>query len=616
MSNKLRSHGKSVVVWVLLAMLILGLGGFGMTNFGGRTTAIGSVGETEIPVNDYARALRDEMNAATAQIGRPFTIAEAKQMGLDRQVQGRMFGQAAVSEAARKIGLSVGDAEIHRQITQARAFQGLDGKFDRETYRLALRQEGYTEVQFEERLRADAARSIMQAAVAAGVKAPAGVVDAYATYLTEERTISYAEVTGADLTETVPEPTEETLRAWHQDHAADFTRPELREISYVWLSPEMMAEKVTLDEAALQAAYEARKDDYVQPEKRMVEKLVYPTTEEAAAAKARLDAGEVSFADLAAERGLTLDDIDLGEPAQEDLGPAGEAVFALETPGVVGPIDTDLGPALFSMNAIIAEQNTTFEEAREELSAEARMDRARRLIDEASADLEDRLAGGATLEQMADETDMELGHISLAPDTDEGLAGYEAFRDAAATVTAEDFPELGSLDDGGVFALRLDGITPAALFPFEEVRDRVIDSWRAAETAKLKRARAETIKAAVEGGATLGSQGVLVNTVGALQRSSFIENVPATLVDTAFDTAPGKAAIVEGGGKVVVVKVEGVHAADSAAEEVAQIRELLEVRLAQSVANDLLDFYARAAQAEAGMTIDSTAINAVQAQMQ
>ena len=99
MSNKLRSHGKSVVVWVLLAMLVLGLGGFGMTNFGGRTTAIGSVGETEISVNDYARALRDEMNAATAQIGRSFTIAEAKQMGLDRQVQGRMFGQAAVSEA-------------------------------------------------------------------------------------------------------------------------------------------------------------------------------------------------------------------------------------------------------------------------------------------------------------------------------------------------------------------------------------------------------------------------------------------------------------------------------------------------------------------------------------
>ena len=62
MSTKLRNHGKSMVTWVLLAMLVLGLGGFGVSNFSGGIQSIGAVGETEISVNDYARALRAEMS--------------------------------------------------------------------------------------------------------------------------------------------------------------------------------------------------------------------------------------------------------------------------------------------------------------------------------------------------------------------------------------------------------------------------------------------------------------------------------------------------------------------------------------------------------------------------
>ena len=61
---------------------------------------------------------------------------------------------------------------------------------------------------------------------------------------------------------------------------------------------------------------------------------------------------------------LTLDDIDLGDVSKSDLGAAGEAVFALASPGIVGPFMSDLGPALFRMNAVLAAQNTTFDAAK------------------------------------------------------------------------------------------------------------------------------------------------------------------------------------------------------------------------------------------------------------
>ena len=616
MSNKFRSHGKNTVVWILMALLILGLGGFGLTNFSGSISSIGSVGKTEIDVNDYARALRSEIDAASAEAGRRLTMPEALSRELDKKVQAQLLGLAALDEQAREIGISVGDKQIHSQLITARAFQGVDGKFDRESYKLALRQQGLTETQYEAKLRAEMARRILQGAVAGGVTAPDAQTDAYTAFVTEIRAISYAEITEADLSESVGTPDEAALRAYHEANPDDFTRPETREITYVWLSPEMLLPDVPVDEAALRTAYEERIDEYVQPERRLVERLVYPSAEEAEAAKAKFDAGSATFSDLAAERGLTLADADLGEPSIEDLGPAGEAVFALTEPGVVGPIETDLGPALFSMNAILSAQETTFEEAREELSAEVAMDRARRMILDQSADLEDLLAGGATLEDVAAETAMELGSIAFTAQSDEGIAGYESFREAAAKVTDTDFPELTDLDDGGVFALRLGAINPPEVIPFEEVRDLVADAWAAAELLRLKRERAAEVMAAVDNGATLASEGLLVSTIGRLPRGGFLEGQPAALASRAFELGEAETGIVDAEGRVIVVRVDAVQPADPEDPDVVAVREIMARSISQSLAGDLLDFYARAAQAEARMTFDGTAVSAVHAQMQ
>ncbi len=100
--------------------------------------------------------------------------------------------------------------------------------------------------------------------------------------------------------------------------------------------PETIAAEQPVDEAALREMYEARIAEFVQPEKRLVERLVYPSAEEAAAAKARLDAAN-RLKRWSPDRGVDLADIDLGDVSREDLGAAGDAVFALTEPGVVGP---------------------------------------------------------------------------------------------------------------------------------------------------------------------------------------------------------------------------------------------------------------------------------------
>jgi len=616
MSNPLRSKGQNTIVWVLIALLVLGLGGFGLTNFSGSIRSIGKVGQTSISINDYVRALQQEMNAVSQQIGQQVTMQQAVAFGIDRAVQEQLFANAALDEQARLIGVSVGDAEVRRQIVATGAFQGLDGKFDRQNYALTLRQQGLTEAEFEAALRAEVARLILQGAAVGGLRVPEVLTATVRDYALETRSLSYAELTPDELATPLPEPSEADLRAWHTANAAEFTSPETRDISFVWLTPEMLAEAQTADEATLLAAYQARISEFVVPERRLVEQLVFPSQADAIAARARYDAGTASFEQLVTERGLARADIDLGDVSEAELGEAGAAVFAAEVPALLGPLPSDFGPALYAVNAVLPAQDVGFAEARAELAAEFAYESARRAIAENAESYADLLAGGASLEDMARETPMQVGSLRFGPTSRGGIAAYEAFRAAAAAARPEDFAELASLEDGGVFALRLDAVNPPALIPYDEVAGAVRASWQRSQTQSRLAERAAEIVAAIAGGGRLGAQGLISTSVGKLPRGGFLEGVPAALAERAFAMQPGSAETVEAQGRVFVVVLDAVHPADPQEPEFASTEASTRQRQLQSLAQDVLALYGRAAQAEAGLNIDFTAISAVQSQLQ
>lgn len=616
MSSALRKKRANSVVWALLALLILGLGGFGVTNFSGRVTSIGSVGDRDIEVNDYVRTLNREMQATSAQIGQTIGFPQAQALGMDRAVQAQLFSAAAMDNEADRLKLSIGDEELHKRVLAFPAFQGLDGTFDRDTYKLVLRQEGMSEAQFEEKLRDEAGRGILQSAIYGGVGIPDTYVETVSAWSAETRSFTLARLLPSDLAEPVPAPTDDEVKAYYDANPEPFTAPETRNLTTIWLSPEKVAETVEVDEAALRQAYEERKAEFIVPERRLVERLVFGSEDEAKAAKARLDAGEIDFATLVSERGLSLADIDLGEQTRESLGEAGDAIFALTEPAVIGPLPSDLGPALYSMNAILEAQETTFEEATDELDGEARLDRARRVIGEKTAEIEDMLASGAPLEDVAKDLGLELGTMAFSKDSEGGLAAYAEFRQAAEAVTAEDFPELVSLEDGGVFALRLDSIVAPTLKPLEEVRKEVVAAWTAAETQRRLSERAAEIAASADNGVTLESLGLVTTRYDNFARGGHIAEAPARVADAVFKTEAGKTAVIAEGSQVNIIQVSEIHPADPNDPEVAAARAQIKARADQGIAQDVLDLFTQGVEAEAGIRLDTVALEAVHAQLQ
>lgn len=616
MSTPLRKKRANSVIWGLLALMMLGLGGYGVTSFSGGQTELGRVGDRTISVNDYGRTLKREMDAFSAQIGQPVGFAQAQALGIDRTVLSQLVSSATVEAQAHQVGVSVGDAQVYEKIISAPSLQGADGKFNRDAYSQFLKSQGLSEAEFEQKLRDEAARTLLQGAVLGGVSAPAPLVARLTGWAAETRSFTMAELLPSDLTEPVAAPTDEELKVWYDAHTDRYMRPETRRLTYVWLKPEALVDQVEIDEAALQSAYDERRAEFVIPERRLVSRLVFPTMAEAEAAKAKLDAGEASFAELTAARGLSPEDIDIGEVTREDLGPAADAVFALTEPAIAGPFESDLGPALYAMNGVLQGEETSFEEARDDLKAELALDRARRLVAEKQNEIEDALASGATLADVAKDFGMELGTLDYNSESEGGLVGYEAFRKVADALTPESFPTLEALDDGGVFALQLDGIDPAAPRPLEEVRDKAAADWTADQTSSALSELAGADLAQLQNGAALAGLGRVTTHYEDFARDGFVADAPADIGKAVFEMTAGDSRVIEAEGRVFLVTLASVTPADMADPEVGTRSAQIAASVTQSMQRDVFELFTRAAQAQAGVTINQAAVDAVNAQMQ
>ncbi|WP_299842458.1 peptidyl-prolyl cis-trans isomerase [uncultured Roseovarius sp.] len=611
--------GKSIsktLVWILMGLLILGLGGFGVSNLSGNVRSVGAVGESEITINEYARALENQINAYSAQLGAPVSFAQAQQAGIDASVLSQLVSVTALEEETRRLGISIGDANLREQITRIPAFQGIDGSFDREAYRFALDRAGMNEGDFEADLRAQQASTLLQNAVIAGVHAPEAYTDTLLRFLAEERDITWAVLDRDDLQTGLPVPSEEDLQAYHDANPAEFTTPQIKRLTYAWLTPEMIIDTVEVEESALRAAYDERIEEYRQPERRLVERLAFADTAAADAALARITGGETSFEAVVEERGLELADIDLGDVRQIDLDGAGDAVFAASAGDIVGPLDSPIGPALFRINAVLAAQETSFEDAQPELRDELAADRARRVIDAQIESVDDLLAGGATIEDLSAETEMQLGQIDWHEGVSDDIAAYDSFRVAAASITAEDYPDVAQLEDSGIFAMRLDEVVPPALLPLEEVREQAEEAWRLQAVEEALNTQVQAQATELKSGTTFEELGMTPQAATGLNRRGSQADVPPELADTVFGMAKGDVELIQGGGRVFVLRLDDIRQPDQSDEELTTLRQSIAEQNANSVAQDLYQILAADIRSRVGISVNQQALNAVHANFQ
>lgn len=593
-----------------MGLLMLGLGGFGAVNLSGNIRSIGTVGGKTISMQAYARQIQNEIRALEQQSGQSMPFARAQEIGLDRAVLQRLVRNRAQDHEADVLGLSIGDEALREEILKIAAFKGVNGEFDREGYRFALQQSGISEAEFETSLREEASRTLLQGAIIGGVRMPAAYADTLVGYLTEQRSFTWTRLDETNLNAPVPTPTDDDLNSYYEANIDLFMLPDSKEITYAQLSPDDLIDEVEVPEAEIQAEYDARADEFNKPERRLVERLVFADQDAADSAAAMLEVNGTTFNALVQERGLQLSDVDLGDVGRLELDAAGEAVFAAETGAVVGPLPSDLGPALFRVNAVLPAHNTTLAEATPDLRQELALTRAIRAVEARAQDLDDQLAGGATLEQLAQDTKMTLGTINWSQDSSEGIAAYGEFRQAAAALDEGAFPKIQQLEDGGIYAMRLDAAVAAHPAPFEDVRADVLDSWTREQTVRQLTTQASTLVATLGGDASFEAEGFDAIIEENQTRNAFIDGTPDGFMDEVFKMTIGNVTVLPAADSVVIVRLDGITPAGDS-DQAKALATQISAQLNQTLAQDLYTIYADDVVRRAGTHIDQAALQAV-----
>jgi peptidyl-prolyl cis-trans isomerase D len=246
------------------------------------------------------------------------------------------------------------------------------------------------------------------------------------------------------------------------------------------------------------------------------------------------------------------------------------------------------------------------------------MDAARRAIAGKIEAVDDQLASGATLEDLAKDSGMTLGKIDFNTTSSEGMAAYPTFRKAAQDAVQGDFPAVIQTDDGGIFALRLEEIVPPTPIPFADTRDAVDSNWRAQAAQDALSTLAAEIKAKVDAGASLAGFGV-TEVIPNLTRSSTIEGVPATALTALFKLEEGQSQVIEGNtaeetGYVGLVQLQAITPGEAEGEDASALKGAIAAQVEQALSQDAFTLYSNALTQDAGITLNNTAINAVHSQ--
>ena len=586
--------------WGIMALLFLGLIGFGAGSFGAGGGRIATVEGEVIEVNDFVRAI-DAVRRAPDGTLRSSDEAQAIALG-------QLVGDAAMTAEARRLGLAVGDERLREAIVTDPNFAGLlPGSFDRESYREGLRRIGMSAAEYESRLRVALAADLVRRAVIGVPEAPEPFVDLLRGYLLEERDITWAALEPELLETPVEDPADDVLAEWFEENAAAFTIPEAKEIAYLWLSPEGVARTLPVDEDALAALYEDRADQFRRPERRLAERVVFPDVEAAEAAAAQIEDGDSTLADEADTLGQEVED--LGAVSRDELGDAADAVFDAGI-GDTGVVETPDGPAIFRVNAVLNPLDIPLEDVRDELALELALEDAEGAIDRIEDEVADLLAGGATIEDVALEVEgAETGTLFYHPAADDPLLSYAAIRSAAAAIDEDDFADALRTDDGGLFALRMDGVREARVPELDEVREDALSVWRTEAETEALRALAETLLPAFEGGEDLPFEPRVAE---GITREGGAPGAPQTVLLAAFEAAEGEARVVPTPLGAALLRVDAVRpAAEDATSSMLDAQGGL---IAQQYATDLVAAYARALQAGMDVRIDQQMLNAVRSQ--
>jgi peptidyl-prolyl cis-trans isomerase D len=612
--------GKTIMAAVM-GVLIVSFAVWGIADifkgFGQSTLA--KIGRTEISIEQFRQLYTEKLQQIGRQIGRPLTMDQARAFGLDRQLLQQVIAEATLDDKVRQLGLGQSDAQTMRMVYGDANFKGVSGNFDPARFQATIRQAGYTEQRYIAEQRRQSLRRQIADTLTAGLEPPKAMIDALVRFQSEQRSIDYVKLDAAQAG-TIDPPSPEALASYFDDHKTQFRAPEYRKLSFVMVTPEEIGKWAAVSDEDARKTFEERRAKLSTPERRQVFQMVFPSVEEAQAARGRIGSG-LSFDDLAKERGLNPSDIDLGTIAKSAIiDPAiAEAAFSLAPDEISQPVQGRFGTVLVRVGKIEPGTQAAYESIAPQLKREIAAERARDQVANLHDKMEDERGGGASVVEAAQKLGLAAVTIEAADRSGRApngqpVAGIPQGLDVLTRAFASD---LGVDNDpiqfnGGYVWFDVLGITPSRERGVDEVKDQVATRWRDDQISSRLRAKATEMVQKLNQGGKLADEaaglGLKADTAAGFRRDASLAGVPASVIEAAFRTPKDVAAQASGagGGDWIVFRVTDVTVppVDLASDDIKKLKETL----SRGLSEEQVTAYVNKLESQIGTTINYGAV--------
>ncbi|MEO9877127.1 MAG: SurA N-terminal domain-containing protein [Anderseniella sp.] len=617
MLTALRSKSGGIVAKVFIALLAGSFAVWGIEDMlrGGNSETLAKVGDREIGSYEFSEAFNRQLSVYSRRIGETVTPDRARELGLDRQILGDLMRDAALDSQAAALGITMPERAVAQRVADSPQFQGANGSFNADSFRNLLRQNGFSEEQFFATERASMTRQVISQPLTTEAVVPNTLVELIWKHRTEQRDATYFEFT---LPDGAKQPTDADLKALYDENNDLFREPERRSMAIVALTPEAIMAGIEVSEDDLKRQYEATKKQLALAETRTVLQIPFDNESDAIAAAQKIKDG-TSFEDIAKEQGKTEADISLGTVAKSAIpDPAvAEAAFALADGAVSEPVKSRFSTVLLKATIVGTSGAKSLDEMRDELSTAVRAVKARDQLLDLHDKFEDARASGASLEEAAAEIGVKVANVGPVAlnGTDKDGKAVVVPGHSSSVATAFDTEiglEISPLTDGddGFTWLETRDIVETAVPAFNDIKDKVVDTWKAREAASATRKKAEDLVAKLRSGTPIAelaaAENTEVKTINGVRRNQAEANFNSADIAALFSVAEdGKAFAVANDGKsakiIASTPVLGTGF-NPDSEEARAIKQVLETNLS----NDLYAEYVNALQEQIGVTINDS----------
>jgi peptidyl-prolyl cis-trans isomerase D len=502
MAESIGGKFRNFMVAILVGLLVVAFAVWGVNDvFTARAgDAVITVGDAEITSDEFEMAFERELQTINRDNESSVTTQQAYAQGLHNRVLQNLLTDTVIGIDADELGVGVNRRVARDVVKDISTFQNeLTGEFSEDKLNSILAQNRITRTQFEDDIFRTLRRQQTVPAIIGGLQAPAEYATQRYNFVTEQRKADVLTLT-ADAVPAPAEPTDEELKTFIDQNAAAYTAPEYRRVVMLRLEPFDLTPDMEATDEEVRAAFQYKIDlgELGSPETRSVVQITATDEEAAKKAAEQLARGDDAIAVAA---GLGLVDPEIYTDVLKDaiLDPeTADAAFEMdkgEAKALLGSLGNWYAVGVTNITAAVTPD---FDAQEDEIRESLLIDKAKEAIYDFTADIEDAMTDGLTLEEISAKVGWPLSYydfIDRSGTTQDGIKmnGFSAIPGVASDekLLIEIFvSDLGFETDlfetstGGFASIRVDDIVDSTMRPFEEVKANATTAWTFTKTGE------------------------------------------------------------------------------------------------------------------------------------